>query len=127
MLNKITLTPQGTQKVLLQLKEIPRLREHKVAATGPAGATGGAGPSTRCYTSEGDNRCSVRELKERQVHKEQKMIQVLTEIQELREHKVRAGGPAAATGGDGSTTRCNSSSRGYRFSKRRWSTRCYWS
>ena len=40
----------------------------------------------------------VRELKERQVHKEQKMIQVLTEIQVLQEHKVRAGGPAAATG-----------------------------
>ena len=65
-------------------------------------------------------------LKERQVHKEQKMIQVLTEIQELREHKVRAGGPAAATGGDGSTIRCNSSSRCYRFPKRHWSTRCCW-
>ena len=81
VLNKITLTPQGTQKVLLQLKEIQRLREHKVTATGPAGATGGAGPSTRCYTSEGDNRCSVRE------------------------HKVTVTGPVGATGGAGSTTR----------------------
>ena len=53
----------------------------------------------------------VQVLKERQVHKEQNMKHVLTEIEELREHKVRAGGPAAATGGDGSTTRCNSSSR----------------
>ena len=51
VLNKITLTTQGTQKVLLQLKEIQRLREHKVTATGPPGATGGAGSTKRCYRS----------------------------------------------------------------------------
>ena len=69
LLTEIALTPQGAQKLLLLLKETldttrsrrcygsahqKVLREHKVTATGPPGATGGAGSTTRCYRSEGD-------------------------------------------------------------------------